>query len=202
MWFSHKGNPLRWHLPIGLLYDLHTTSSPSQLPWHLEAHLSPSPSSLLPSSREAVESVFMSSLKESDQLKSGGKVMKQMQKKEHAQLWLGLASDKFDQFWAINRRLMEAEFRHLPVRVYTSTSSSSTPTPTSPTLLQPLVGPGTPDAPTTVATLLEHLGMEGGDLLVQGVRPSPDTPLAWMARHLAYPDNFLHVVVSQPRPAS
>ena len=83
----------------------------------------------------------MSSLKESDQLKSGGKVlhlqhctpaplhpcttctcttctctpasaplhlhlhqvMKQMQKKEHAQLWLGLASDKFDQFWAINR---------------------------------------------------------------------------------------------------
>ena len=61
----------------------------------------------------------MSSLKESDQLKHNGKVnsftfvnfnfrtivqvMKQMQKKDHNQLWLGLVSDKFDQFWAINR---------------------------------------------------------------------------------------------------
>ena len=100
----------------------------------------------------------MSSLKESDQLKTNGKVwivklylglsknqvMKQMQAREHSQLWLGLCrlvqiskkilgvsssnqyrfllkylfSDKFDQFWAVNRRLMEGSdsWRHLPVR--------------------------------------------------------------------------------------
>ena len=101
----------------------------------------------------------MSSLKESDQLKTSGKVwivklylrliknqvMKQMQAREHSQLWLGLCrlvkisrmifdvssfnlyrldvlkclfSDKFDQFWAVNRRLMEGSdsWRHLPVR--------------------------------------------------------------------------------------
>ena len=54
--------------------------------------------------REAVESIFMSSFKESDQLKTSGKVwivklylgldkyqvMKQMQAREHSQLWLGL----------------------------------------------------------------------------------------------------------------
>ena len=69
-------------------------------------------------SREAVESIFMSSLKESDQLKTSGKVMKQMQAREHSQLWLGLCSDKYDQFWAVNRRLMEGSdaWRHLPVR--------------------------------------------------------------------------------------
>ena len=53
--------------------------------------------------REQVESVFMSSLKEADQLKHSGKVVSLMQKKDHNQLWLGLTSDKFDQFWAINR---------------------------------------------------------------------------------------------------
>ena len=45
----------------------------------------------------------MSSLKEADQLKHSGKVVSLMQKKDHNQLWLGLTSDKFDQFWAINR---------------------------------------------------------------------------------------------------
>lgn len=53
-----------------------------------------------------VESVFMSSLKEADQLKHNGKVVSMMQKKDHNQLWLGLTSDKFDQFWAINRLLL------------------------------------------------------------------------------------------------
>ena len=44
-----------------------------------------------------MESVFMSSLKEADQLKHSGKVISQMQKKDHNQLWSGLSSDKFDQ---------------------------------------------------------------------------------------------------------
>ena len=39
----------------------------------------------------------MSSVKESDQLKHGGKVVSAMQKKDHSQLWQGLQNDKFDQ---------------------------------------------------------------------------------------------------------
>ena len=118
----------------------------SQLPWPITVHFSgfPSEDLLECPSREAVESIFMSSLKESDQLKTSGKVMKQMQAREHSQLWLGLCrlgeiskmilgvspfnqyrlllkylfSDKFDQFWAVNRRLMEGSdsWRHLPIR--------------------------------------------------------------------------------------
>ena len=95
------------------------------------------------SPREAVESVFMASLKESDQLKHNGKVMKSMQKKDHNQLWLGLTADKFDQFWAINRfvclfvfmsmyrKLMEPSggdenFKHIPIRLYTGDNCSIT----------------------------------------------------------------------------
>lgn len=31
--------------------------------------------------------------------------------------------------------------------------------------------------------------------LIQGVTPALETPLPWLADHMAYPDNFLHVAV-------
>merc|ERR1711974_18090 len=73
----------------------------------------------------------------------GGRVVSTLQKKDHNQLWQGLQNDKFDQFWAVNRRLMENKnaggasgtasissgatelspetahiFKHIPVRLY------------------------------------------------------------------------------------
>lgn len=73
--------------------------------------------------REIVESHFMSCLKEADVLKHRGQVVSKMQKKDHNQLWLGLVNDKFDQFWAVNRRLMEPSgdlegFKYIPIRCY------------------------------------------------------------------------------------
>jgi autophagy-related protein 5 len=69
----------------------------------------------------------------------GGRVISAMQKRDHNQLWQGLQNDKFDQFWAVNRRLMEVPasstsfadggsntelsqvsscFKHIPIRLY------------------------------------------------------------------------------------
>ncbi len=31
--------------------------------------------------------------------------------------------------------------------------------------------------------------------MTQGIEPHLDTPLQWMAEHLSYPDNFLHIIV-------
>jgi hypothetical protein len=42
---------------------------------------------------------FMSSVKESDQLKHGGKVVSAMQKKDHTQLWQGLHNGKEREIW-------------------------------------------------------------------------------------------------------
>lgn len=64
----------------------------------------------------------MSCLKEADVLKHRGQVVSRMQKKDHNQLWLGLVNDKFDQFWSVNRRLMEPTgedgFKYIPIRCY------------------------------------------------------------------------------------
>ena len=40
-----------------------------------------------------------------------------------------------------------------------------------------------------------ELGWGGARLVVQGMEPGQEVPLDWLARHLAHPDNFLHVVV-------
>ena len=62
MWFSYRGTPLRWHLPIGLLYDLTLLSpEPASLPWQLTAHFTQFPSDqLLPChSREQVRLLLL-----------------------------------------------------------------------------------------------------------------------------------------------
>ena len=71
-----------------------------------------------------MEAYFLSCIKEADVLKHRGQVVSSMQKKDHNQLWLGLLNDKFDQFWAVNHRLMEPSsdegFKYIPFRCYTT----------------------------------------------------------------------------------
>ena len=153
----------------------------------------------------------MSSLKEADQLKHNGKVVSLMQKKDHNQLWLGLTSDKFDQFWAINRlqamtnltncifltrKLMEPlsgedTFKHIPIRFYLAGNDNATTS----NIVQKLVTPGSLAQPRLLGDLVREMGWEQARLVVQGVEPDKQVPLQWLARHLAYPDNFLYIVV-------
>jgi len=194
MWFSYAGSPLRWHHPIGLLYDLLAgQEGGASLPWQITVHFSRFPvEQLLPChTREQVETVFMSSLKEADQLKHSGKVVSSMQKKDHSQLWLGLTSDKFDQFWAINRKFMEPlpgeeSFKHIPIRFYLGDNDNALSGGT----VQRLIRPG-----LVVGDLAKEMGWEQPKMIVQGIQPDSQVPLEWMAKHLAYPDNFLHIAV-------
>ena len=66
MWFEEDGNPIRWHYPIGVLFDL--MASPSRLPWTLTVHFRDFPEAdiLRCPGKDAVESHFMSSVKEAD----------------------------------------------------------------------------------------------------------------------------------------
>jgi len=148
VWLEFEGTPIKWHLPVGVLYDQFcalnndtnedASSYSSMLPWNLIVHFSKFPEHeiLHCDSRGTVEAHFMSCIKEADQIKHGGRVISAMQKKDHNQLWQGLQNDKFDQFWAINRRLMEVPaaaisskdgngevnqincFKNIPMRLY------------------------------------------------------------------------------------
>ncbi|XP_044761391.1 autophagy protein 5 [Coccinella septempunctata] len=191
MWLEFNGQPLKWHYPIGVLFDL--LAKAEDLPWTLTAHFEKFPEEQIYhfKEKESIESYFMSCLKEADVLKFKGQIVSSMQIKDHNQIWMGLLNDKFDQFWAVNRKLMEVtpeceNFRHIPFRCYLDDGYR-----------QMLVKPVSEDGQRkTLKDLLNEV-FPGKETKVKthGICPPLDTPLQWMSEHLSYPDNFLHLCV-------
>ncbi len=130
VWLDYNGTPLKWHYPVGLLYDLYANEANSNtsdnLPWTVNVHFSDYPADMMQyTGKEMVEAYFMSTVKEADALKHKGKIVNEMLKKDHKQLWYGVQNDKFEQFWTVNKKLMEACgdvstgcFRNIPFRLY------------------------------------------------------------------------------------
>ncbi|XP_014210724.1 autophagy protein 5 [Copidosoma floridanum] len=194
MWLEFNGTPLKWHLPIGVLMDLYHNDI--QLPWHITVHFDKYPEDVLMrcQNKDVVESYFLSCVKEADVLKHRGQVVSGMQKKDHNQLWLGLLNDKFDQFWAVNRKLMEPSgdegFKYIPFRCYISEDK----------YVQKLVKPvGEEGQRKTLKNLLDETFPDSEQTTVvrtHGIIPPLDTPLQWLSEHLSYPDNFIHLVLA------
>ncbi|KAK0089269.1 hypothetical protein PV325_008209 [Microctonus aethiopoides] len=191
MWLEFNGTPLKWHFPIGVLLDIY--SNDIELPWNIVVHFDKFPEHDIMhcSNKEVVEAYFLSCIKEADVLKHRGTVVSSMQKKDHNQLWLGLLNDKFDQFWAVNRRLMEPTnndegFKYIPFRCYTVDEK----------YIQKLVKPFNEEGERkTLKNLLKEVfPHEEKELQVRthGICPPLDTPLQWLSEHMSYPDNFLH----------
>ena len=78
-WFEHEGRPLRWHVPAGVLYDLHvnlhaTDAAGGSLPWALTVRFQGTPEEralMANGSREAAEAALLNALKESCHLRCG-----------------------------------------------------------------------------------------------------------------------------------
>ncbi|KAG7475257.1 hypothetical protein JOB18_028283 [Solea senegalensis] len=202
IWFEYEGTPLKWHYPIGVLFDLHAFNT--VLPWSITVHFKnfPDQDLLHCSSNSVVEAHFMSSIKEADALKHKSQVINDMQKKDHKQLWMGLQNDKFDQFWAMNRKLMEYSteeegFRYIPFRIYQTMSDRP--------FIQKQFRPVSPEGKVhTLGILLKEMypaaiPNEGEQkryqAVIHGIEPLLETPLQWLSEHLSHPDNFLHICI-------
>ncbi|CAH2252417.1 autophagy 5 isoform X1 [Pelobates cultripes] len=206
IWFEYEGSPLKWHYPVGLLFDLHASNT--SLPWSIIVHFKnfPAKDLLRCQSKDVIEAHFMSSVKEADALKHKSQVINEMQKKDHKQLWMGLQNDKFDQFWAINRKLMEylpeeGGFRYIPFRIYQATGER----PYVQKLFRPVASDGKPH---TLGDIVKEVcpeahptedGEKKYQVVIHGIEPLMETPLQWLSEHLSYPDNFLHIsIIPQP----
>ncbi|KAG8932456.1 autophagy protein 5 [Tulasnella sp. 417] len=122
-WFeeTERGGLMRWHWPIGLLYDyntishgLHSTvpplpgsSTPTQ-PLRLTLHLISPPLDklLLTPSTESCKLSYMGQLKEADFLRWGNtKRVTGLRKQDHDGLWESLKNHNFDDFWRIASKI-------------------------------------------------------------------------------------------------
>jgi len=72
-----NGAPVRWHYPVGVLYDLASQSASVPGPWQLTVRFGSFPEHDLIrfSCRDAIEAAFMSAVKEADCLKHRGQVI-------------------------------------------------------------------------------------------------------------------------------
>nr|CAG4645736.1 EOG090X0BB3 [Lynceus sp. MCZ IZ 141354] len=194
MWLEYEDTPLKWHYPIGVLFDMSHVES---LPWNITVHFDKFPEMKLirgSNTREAVESQWMACLKEADALKHKGLVISQMQKKDQHSLWQGLLNDKFDQFWSVNRKLMESQegFKHIPFRLYVPDSDTR---PYIQALVKPVSESG---SKMTLLQLIQEalhddVIEQNIKVITHGVEVPLDSPVQWLSEHLSYPDSFLHL---------
>ncbi|KAI3381815.1 hypothetical protein SNEBB_004032 [Seison nebaliae] len=214
IWFEFQDEPLRWQLPIGLLYDLHTVHiSPKPVPWVIRAKYGKFPfEQILQMSNDdllPLENYFMSTLKEADELKHHGEILQTMTAQQHKQLWTSLSTNNFKQFWEINRLLMRKNkltncFHNIPFRYYYRKKNEKMNNFNFyQALFSPIDGEGNKRRfRDLLEWILEKFEMKEnvqqiiseGQFIVQGIVPSFNVPIQYMCEHLSSPDNFLHII--------
>ncbi|KAK9722286.1 autophagy protein 5 [Basidiobolus ranarum] len=222
IWYSYNMVPLKWNYPVGLLYDLHTTSqgtTPSTdgtcLPWKIAVHCKEYPGDKLirsPSSNMARD-YFMSIMKEADYLRNGStKKVMNLSKKDQIQLWDSIIADNIQDFWLVNAQLITNDNqppKHVPLRIYLPADCPVLQEPITvykengeeytigeifEILLPDLFKPSAEDSSTSSNEELNHPTLKAS-ALIHGVTLSLDTPLPWLYQNLSFPDNFLHIVI-------
>ncbi|KAJ2769967.1 autophagy protein 5 [Coemansia nantahalensis] len=108
IWFEYNGQPLKWHYPAGLLYDMlvgDAARGEAELPWSLTLHVRKFPADKLiqgPSTQH-MRDMFMAMVKESDFIRNGStKRVMDLAKSDQMQLLDGLETHSFEKYFAIH----------------------------------------------------------------------------------------------------
>ncbi|KAF9050978.1 autophagy-related protein [Hymenopellis radicata] len=127
-WFETvDGTSLKWHWPIGLIYDNFTISqsvktphsnlSSMVAPLRLMLHLASPPTEklLLNHSPEACKQSFMGQLKEADFIRWGNtKRITGLRQNEQDGLWEGIKEHNFDDYWRVASKVTPTSGSHRP----------------------------------------------------------------------------------------
>ncbi|XHG06473.1 autophagy protein 5 [Aspergillus wentii] len=149
-WFSFEGVPLKWHYPVGLLYDLYagadpaskgrrgdefdesTDSASGSLPWRLTVHFSDWPDEelvRLDADGMVINDAFINSVKEADFLRSGNaKGIMSLSKEDSSGLWKAVQDVDLPSFQRISNILLpppSQPFRNVPIRLFLPLSPDS-----------------------------------------------------------------------------
>ncbi|KAF8605558.1 autophagy protein 5 [Ceratobasidium sp. AG-I] len=157
-WFedADSGAPVKWHWPLGLLYDHHlgarsltahrdpsggmgwsTGPKPRALPLRLILHLASAPTEkfLIGSGVDACKAAFMGQLKEGDFVRWGNtKRVTALRKADQDGIWDGVKDHNFDDFWKIAGKIFPTTMPGTmsPQTGHHSTTSLHRPTSTEP----------------------------------------------------------------------
>ncbi|KAF3386616.1 Autophagy protein 5 [Penicillium rolfsii] len=139
-WFAFEGVPLKWHYPVGLLFDLYAGADPatktgfghevsqeigSPFPWKLTVHFSDWPTEDLVRLDEngmVMNDAFINSVKEADFLRNGtAKGIMSLSKEDSSGLWKAVENVDLPSFQRISHILLpppSQPFRNVPIRIF------------------------------------------------------------------------------------
>ncbi|EME39498.1 hypothetical protein DOTSEDRAFT_180063 [Dothistroma septosporum NZE10] len=152
-WLSFEDVPMKWHYPLGLLYDLFSGAEPSDLeatgaehasqfvadasvttstiPWKLTIHYTDFPDEQLiqlDTGGRAMQDMFINSVKEADFVRNGtARTIMLMSKDDSDNLWSSVQEHNLQLFNTVNNKLLDPpgmQLRHIPVKIYLPTSAS------------------------------------------------------------------------------
>lgn len=129
IWFEYKGLPLKWYIPIGVLFDL--LCAEPERPWNLTVHFRGLPGEILTpcDGEDNVKWNFINSLKEAAYIINGNcKNVMNMSQTDQSELWQSLAKGNMDGYTRVSSRLKLGPFGddavlkissgRIPVRLY------------------------------------------------------------------------------------
>ncbi|XP_008804824.1 autophagy protein 5 isoform X1 [Phoenix dactylifera] len=106
VWFDYKGLPLKWYIPIGVLFDL--LCAEPERPWNLTVHFRGHPGDVLTpcEGEDSVKWSYINSLKEAAYIINGNcKNIMNMSQADQFELWQSLVKGNMDDFLRISSRL-------------------------------------------------------------------------------------------------
>lgn len=212
MWFEHNSMPLKWNLPIGVLFDLHNLDETVPMEITVHFQLFPEKSLLRCRNLATVRAAFTNSFKECCYLQYGTvQAASSLSKGEHEELWNAvLKSDGAAHALLVAR--LDASFRgasdrsRLPVRIIMNGFGDAVNYDRR-VIQRPALPVDADGAPQTLGgvlrTVLPGVVFDGADLvpgvqvLIQGMCVPLLTPLAWLCNNCRHPDLFLYVCVTK-----
>lgn len=122
-WYSYRGEPLRFDIPLGVLYDtlIHKTNEDdSSLPFKITLNYRNFPSHTLQKGIGS-KNIFPQSLKESAMMRIGKATVVQDKLDQVKTMLNAIKEGKYDDFWRYNEELLQVgpnnQLKYFPVRV-------------------------------------------------------------------------------------
>ncbi|MDP2436595.1 MAG: autophagy protein 5 [archaeon] len=189
---AQEQTPLKWHYPVGVLFDLY--GDRACLPWRLVLHFHRFPFGQLIRCERGAETArahYMNVLKEADYLKYA--MNSQVQKlplKQTRNLWQAVAASHYDLYHQINESLQARPLLAVPIRLVRPKQH----------FVQQPVAPFNPDGSekllrTVLSELAPQKDFSRCQVVVQGILPSLDTPIVWLSKICMHPEHFLWIVL-------
>lgn len=215
MWLDYNGIPLKWHYPIGVLFDLYGSASAVgvswDLPWPLTIHFQGFPEGRLlrcPND-DTVKAHYMNVLKQANYLRYGDNTkINDLSLAEQNDLWQGIRQNKFDVFWKINSKITVPEelplCKYIPFRVCRPSIPAihiqepippKSPSGTDHTLgsaLKLVLPELFPEEDLTNNSAILNNKLK---VIIQGITPPLETPLTWLNANCSHFDNFLYAII-------